>query len=65
MAKRRQTTIQTGTGGVRLPARSGETPAQAGERSARLVRAGHHFNEDLACPACGTDSSVGCIAGAE
>lgn len=22
----------------------------------------HHFNHELACPACGTDSSVGCIA---
>ncbi|HSX22416.1 MAG TPA: hypothetical protein VLE97_06525 [Gaiellaceae bacterium] len=24
----------------------------------------HHFRDDLACPACGTDSSVGCVAGA-
>ena len=22
----------------------------------------HHYSEDLACPACGTDSTVGCIA---
>lgn len=21
----------------------------------------HHYREDLACPACGTDSSVGCV----
>lgn len=21
----------------------------------------HHYRDDLACPACGTDSSVGCI----
>lgn len=23
----------------------------------------HHYRDDLACPACGTDSSVGCIGG--
>lgn len=22
----------------------------------------HHYREDLACPACGTDSTVGCFA---
>ena len=26
---------------------------------------GHHYRDDLACPACGTDSTVGCIAGSD
>lgn len=26
---------------------------------------GHHYRDDMACPACGTDSSVGCIAEAK
>lgn len=25
----------------------------------------HHYRDDLACPACGTDSSAGCVAGSE
>ena len=25
----------------------------------------HHYRDDLACPACGTDSTVGCIAGSD
>jgi hypothetical protein len=25
----------------------------------------HHYRDDLACPACGTDSTVGCITGSD
>jgi len=35
------------------------TPNRAKRRAEQF----HHHDEDLACLACGTDSSVGCIAG--
>lgn len=43
---------------------SSKTPEQRAEIKRRQhSHPAHHYNGDLACPACGTDSSVGCIAG--
>lgn len=28
----------------------------------RPTKFDHHYREDLACPTCGTDSTVGCVA---
>ena len=42
--------------------------AEANANAARAsANAGlvHHYRDDLACPACGTDSTVGCIAGSD
>lgn len=38
------------------------TAARIREWAERMARLGHHFDEHLACPACGTDSTVGCFA---
>lgn len=32
------------------------------KRRQASARPTHHFRDDLACPACGTDSTVGCFA---
>lgn len=38
------------------------TPTMPTRKPKHVTEQGHHFREDLACPACGTDSSVGCTA---
>ena len=42
---------------------AGMAEAQSNAARARAnVDLQHHYRDDLACPACGTDSSAGCIA---
>ncbi len=41
------------------PERRGELRKAHRARNPALDR--HHYNRELACPECGTDSSVGCI----
>jgi hypothetical protein len=39
----------------------GSSHAEARRIADRNIRAGHHYQDDVACIACGTDSTVGCI----
>ena len=51
----KERSLARGTSGGRRSGRSGQ-------KLERPPDFKHHYQEDLACPACGTDSSVGCFA---
>lgn len=37
--------------------------AEMRRRQGRVAVPLHHYQDDTACPACGTDSTVGCVEG--
>lgn len=47
---------------LREETRAASTPSEWQET---WIGEGHHGRDDLACPACGTDSTVGCIEGVD
>lgn len=44
------------------PEKRAELKQRHAAEKARSGRMLHHYRDDLACPVCGTDSTVGCIA---
>lgn len=47
------------------PERRAELKQRQAAKATGIVRPLHHCQDDVACPACGTDSTVGCIAGVD
>jgi hypothetical protein len=56
-------TVKADAGGVMVLLGVLDAKFRARQVAAKLASDQHHHLADLACPACGTDSETGCIAG--